>query len=277
MQFMDDEHYDTLLDEDVAVYRPDGSPLLILLKRAIDPQKASNAWSVLKKFNGKTDNRGVASGIRPIQRKKVDGTLSSTSRVPKGWGVFSAVAGAYERTVRMPYAHPCSWNAQNPAAFERMFPLLQQTSGLFAKYVPERYANQMEQVKRTHEDWVVPGTAYTTITVNKNFRTAAHKDAGDLESGFSNMIVITQGSFAGANLVLPNWRIAVKLSNLDFIMFDAHEFHGNTALVKLSKDAVRCSLVCYYRENMYKCGSQKYELEQAKNRKPGQPVYWENK
>lgn len=275
MQFMDDSHYDVLLDEDVKVLRPDGSPLLVLLKKAIDPQLAGNAWEILKRVNIRTENRSTASGIVAKPRKKGDGTLSSTTRVPKGWEVISGTIGSFERTVRMPFAHKCAWNAQNPGQFKQIVPMLQQASNLFGKYVPDRFQIQNSFVEKTHANWVVPGTVYTTITVNKNFRTAAHKDAGDLEEGFSNMIVLHQGKFSGANLVLPNWRIAVKLQSLDFVMFDAHEFHGNTALVKHTADAVRCSLVCYYREKMYLCKSSEEELEQAKNRKPGQPIFWE--
>lgn len=87
------------------------------------------------------------------------------------------------------------------------------------------------------------------------------------------MIVIREGQWSGGHLVLPNWRIAVKLDNRDLIMFDAHEFHGNTQIVQLSKKATRCSLVCYYREKMYLCKGADEELQQAKNRKPGQPIF----
>lgn len=278
MQFMDEDHYDLLLDEDVAVYRADGSPLLVLLKQALDPQLASNAWSVLRDAKmSNTNNRSVASGVKSVKWKRRDGKMSGVSRVPRGWDVFSVPVGYFERNIRYPYAHLCAWNSHNPADFARMFPLLQQTTRIFAKQVPQRYDNQIGFCQRTHPDWVIPGTAYTTLTINKNFRTAAHKDAGDLESGFSNMFVIKQGSFVGANLVLPNWRIACKLDHLDFIMFDAHEFHGNTAMVKTSRDAVRCSVVCYYREKLVLCKSTEEELDIAKNRKPGDPLFPEIK
>lgn len=277
MQFMDESHYDQLMDEDVSIYKPNGEPLLVLLKQAIDAKQAANAWTALKKVGGKTNNRSTATGIETRHREKLDGTVSGTTQVPNNWAVVSALLGSYERTPRTPYARNCAWNAKNAELFQRTIPMLVQSSELFREWVQQRYEIQMGYINRTDKAWVIPGTAYSTVTVNKNFRTAAHKDAGDLEAGFSNMIVIRQGSMSGGHLVLPNWRIAVKLDNLDLVMFDAHEFHGNTAIAKMSSEAVRCSLVCYYRENMYKCGSPEYELKQAKNRKPGQPIYWEEK
>lgn len=274
-QFMDSKHYDTLLDENVAVFKPDGQPLLILLKNALDPQKVANAWRVLKKFNSKTGNRAIATGIEAEPKKKLDGTLSGVREVPKSWKVISGLLGSFERNIRMPYAHHCNWNRENPKAFEAVFPMLEQCSSLFKYHVPERYAVQKSYVDRTHPEWVIPNTVYTTLTVNKNFRTAAHQDVGDLATGFSNMLVIRDGLFSGGNLVLPNWRIAAKLDNCDFIMFDAHEFHGNTQIVPLSKGATRCSIVCYYREKMALCKGPEEELLQAKNRKPGQSIFEE--
>jgi hypothetical protein len=273
LHFMDAGHYDQLLDESVRVLKPDGSPLLVLLKKAIDPQLAANAWAVLKTINSRTNNRGSSSGTKLKPRRRLDGTDSNTLIVPKGWDVMSAIIGSFERTIRAPYAHHCSWNSKNVESFNRIFPMLRQAGQLFREHVPERYAAQMEYVNKTHKDWIIPNTPYTTVTVNKNFRTAAHLDAGDLASGFSNMIVIKQGQWSGGHLVLPNWRIAAKLSNLDLILFDAHEFHGNTQLSKISKDAVRCSLVCYYRKKMVHCGSMKNELKFAKNRKIGSPLF----
>jgi hypothetical protein len=275
MVFMDGTHYDHVINESVKIYKPDGSPLLVLLKQAIPFDMAAQAWQALKRVNTKTENRGVASGIKPSYRKKLDGTISNTTQVAKGWEVKSAVLGYFERTVRMPYAHAAAWNQKRPTEFSYLFPMLQTASDHFREQVPDRFAVQADYAARTNPNWIIPGTVYSTLTVNKNFRTAAHLDAGDLAAGFSNMIVLRDGKFLGGHLVLPNWRLAVQLDNLDLVMFDAHEFHGNTMIVPIGKKSVRCSIVCYYRENLIKCKSPEEELYQAKNRKLGQPLFWE--
>lgn len=272
-RFVDDTDYDVLLDEDTRVERPDGSTLLVLRKNALTAENVGAAWKILRPLKINSDNRGSASGIKAKGRKKGDGTTSKTIRVPKGWGVDSAIIGYFERTVRMPYCRACAWNLNSPEKFAKLFPLIQEVDALFRECVPDRYAVQKGFADRTPPDFVIPGTAFTTITVNKNFRTACHQDAGDLEEGFSCLSLIREGSYRGGNLVLPAWRIAARLDTRDVIFFDAHEFHGNTQIVPLSPDAQRCSLVYYYRTKMVDCRSAAEELEQVKNRRPGQPLF----
>lgn len=274
MCFMDENHYDIIYDEDVKIVSPTGQPIAVLLKKALDPQKASNAWAFFRKSFRKTGNRATAAGISKL---KDDGSDSFFSVVPKGWAVDSAILGSVERTVRYPFARHCAINKDNKNEFSRTFPLLEQAANFFQNHVQERFEIQKEYCNKTDPAWLIPNTVYTTLTLNRNFRTSAHKDAGDLEAGFSNMFIISQGKWSGANLVLPNWRVAFKLDHLDLILFDAHEFHGNTSLVKISKDAVRCSVVCYYREKLVLCGSPKEELELVKKRKPGDPLFSEVK
>jgi hypothetical protein len=275
MQFMDDTHYTLLLaKENVQVFKPDGSPLCTVIRNAIPKDILEPAHAVLKKYNVKTDNRSTAAGIKSAKRKRVDGSLGGSGmRVPRGWEVVSGIMGNFERTVRMPYCHHCSFNQHNPDKFAQIIPTLVCCTKLFQHYIPDRYAVQMGYVNRTHPDFVIPNTAYTTITVNKNFRTACHKDAGDLAAGFSNMLVLSDGEWTGANLVLPRWKVGVELRHNDFIMFDAHEWHGNTQQIKVSNNASRVSVVMYYREKMVHCGSVKDELNYVKNRKLGDPLF----
>lgn len=271
--FMDDSLYDELYDEDVYLWKEDGTPLLVLLKKAIHPEIAGYAWQSLKKINLTSRNRGDATGTANKQSfQNRDGSISKTTQVPRGWEVKSGIVGYFERTPRIPYCRACAWNKQYPEDFEKLGPILRACSGLFEQYVPERYRVQKSFCDKTHKDFVIPGTVYTTLTVNKTFRTAAHLDAGDLQEGFSNMFVIKQGQVKGGHLVLPNYRIAVKLDNLDFVMFDAHEYHGNTQIIT-GKNGVRCSVVCYYRTKMQECLSSREEFLRVKNRKRGEKLF----
>lgn len=272
-QFVDASHYDQLFDEEVFVRKPNGDPLLVLLKGRIPIELNSMAWSALKSYNTKNGNRYIASGIEGQQKKRADGSMSKQSAVPKGWEVVSGVAGFFERSVRYPYCHPCGWNQQNPEKWARVVPLAQKVSELYREYVPERWAVQKEVCDRTVSDYVIPQTVFTTITMNMNFRTSAHKDAGDLPEGFSCLSVIREGKYSGGHLVFPNYRVAVELRTGDLILFDPHEFHGNTMIVPISPKAKRMSLVYYYRELMQLCLTPAEELAQAQKRKPGDPLY----
>lgn len=273
MHFIDDKDYDKLFSESVFVSREDGSPLMVLLKNAIPTEINAQAWSVLKSFNPKTENRSTASGIKAEARKKEDGTYSKVTRVPKGWEVISGVIGFFERTVRMPYAHACAWNLKSPEKFQQLMPLVNEVDQLYKEHVPKKWREQRRIADATPADYLIGKSSFTTLTVNKNFRTSCHKDVGDLPEGFSCMTVIKQGAFNGGHLVLPNYRIAAELGTGDLILFDPHEFHGNTQIIPLTKNYVRCSIVYYFREMLQYCKPPKQELARAKNRQEGDALY----
>jgi 2-oxoglutarate-Fe(II)-dependent dioxygenase family protein len=268
-KLVDDSHYDQVIEEDCRVLKADGSLLLHLRKNVLSKPNLSLAWSVIKNLNFKTTNRGLASGIKPQKRILQDGTISNTTSVPSRYGVTSFILGYFDRNPRFPYCRPCAWNQNHPEEFSKLLPMVQEVDRVFAETVPDRYAAQKVFADRTNGDFRIPGTVFTTLTINKNFRTACHKDAGDLAEGFGVITCIRQGRFRGGYLVLPDYRVAVKFDTADVLFFDVHEFHGNTAIHSVSEDFTRCTVVYYYRENMCHCLSAQEELERAKNRKAG--------
>lgn len=151
--------------------------------------------------------------------------------------------------------------------------MVQDVSALFKDSVPDRYAVQEDWVRRSQNAFIIPETVFSTLTLNKNFRTFCHKDAGDLEDGFSCLSVIRQGKYIGGNLVLPEWKIAAELDTCDVVFFQAHEWHGNTEIEKITRNAVRCSLVYYYREKIIQCEAPETELDRAKNRTLGEKLF----
>jgi hypothetical protein len=106
----------------------------------------------------------------------------------------------------------------------------------------------------------VPGTVFTTLTVNKSFRTACHYDAGDLDDGLSNLLVLGDGEYTGGYLVFPQYRIAVNVRPGDLLLVNNHEIiHGNTEIKLNHENAERISLVVYFREAMLELKSWDYE------------------
>ncbi len=269
-KFVDEYSYDVLLDETCTVYKPDGSILLVLLKAAHSSSAMAKAWSVLKGFNPESNNRGLASGTERRKRIRKDGSESNVNIADP---VASGIVGFFERTPRFPYCRPCAWNQHNPEKMAQLLPLCQEASSMLARHGGEKYEKQKRYAEHTHRDFLIPETVFSTLTINKNFRTACHKDAGNMADTLNVMTVMREGKFTGANLVLPDFRAAVKLDTGDFIIFDAHEFHGNTPLVQVSKEFTRCSIVYYYRENMNLCGSAEMELNIAKRRQKGDPMF----
>lgn len=175
--------------------------------------------------------------------------------------VFSGIAGYFDRYPRIPYGRATSYTEHHFDLFKKAYPFLESLSEEFMNHLPERYKRQHECVKKLDSRFVVGRTVFTTITVNRNFRTAAHRDAGDLHEGFSNLSVLTNGehSYDGAYLVLPEYRVAINIRPGDLLLINNHgAIHGNTELIG-DENMERISIVCYFREKMLQLGSYEYE------------------
>ena len=114
---------------------------------------------------------------------------------------------------------------------------------------------------KTEADWRISNTPFTTMTVNNNYPTGVHTDKGDLEEGFSCLMSLRKGEYTGGSLIFPEYRVGVNMGEGDLILMDAHQWHGNTNIVKHSDDAERISLVLYYRTDMMFCGTMEAEAE----------------
>lgn len=272
--FVDDNDYDTLIDEEAEVLKGDGSLLLRLHKKAVPEEMCKKLIALSKTVGLSTNNRGTAIGIKGNYRKKMDGTTSKTFRVQLGWEVDSGIIGFFERTARWPYAHATSWTANNRHLHDSIIvPLAESVTEIFKLSAPDHYQYQKSIVDKTCPEYVIGKSVYTTITFNRNFRTACHLDAGDLDGGRSSMLVLEHGHYEGGVLVLPNYRVGVNIRHGDVIVFDPHEYHGNTQIVPVQPGSMRFSVVFYYRDLIRHSLPAEQELELAKNRKPGDPLF----
>lgn len=175
--------------------------------------------------------------------------------------VNSGIAGWFDRYPRIPYGRATAYTKNNLEKFKMAYPFLQTLAKGFKDLLPWRYNNQMQAANKVDPRFLVPGTPFTTITVNKTFRTAAHYDAGDLDTGLSNLLVLSNnGNYTGGYLIAPEYRVAVNVRPGDLLLINNHEvMHGNTPIVLGDEEAERVSLVCYFREKMLELGSWEYE------------------
>jgi hypothetical protein len=280
---LDESHFDILASrEDVEVRKPGGELLLKLCYNRISPDVCRAAYGNIREAARVTDNRGMAGGLaedgeRSTRKRRVvklkDGTqyLSNTTEavVP----VHSGIIGYFDRYQRNPYCRQTAYNLDNPDKFRQALPFITQVSEVFRAECPERYENQRRMIERTNPDFYIKGTVFTTITVNRNFQTAVHTDRGDLKEGFGVMTALRGGKYDGAFLVFPKFRVAADMRTGDVLLADVHEWHGNTPFKGVPGKFERISCVFYYRRKMVKCKSAVEELELAKNRKKGQPLY----
>jgi hypothetical protein len=249
--------------EDTDVFKPDGALLLAFRHQALAPGVCQLAYPALRRAATPTDNRGTAAGGGWHRRVKADGTISNRRRARP---VLSGVMGYADPQGQERYCRTTAYTAKQTAAWAKVQPLFRAANQVFKYAVPDRYAAQWAMAQETHPYWLIPTTAFTTATVNLNFQTAVHQDAGDLSQGFGVMCVLSAGHYAGGFLVFPKYRVAVDVRDRDVLLADVHEWHGNTPIVRTEEGYERISVVLYYRRNMVHCGSPTEEYMRAKHR-----------
>lgn len=253
-------------DEEVRVLKPDGSTLLHYVPNVIDPKMVASTRAIWRESALLTDNRGMAAGGRVLTRNK-NGTMGKRSRTAP---VHSGVIGHYDVTATNPYCRLTAWTAAHVAKFRRLHPFIRAVDAVFKRSLPERWEAQMEFVRRTRPEWVIPGTSFTTVTVNKDFRTALHQDKGDLPQGFGVLTAIRSGIYTGGETCFPKYGVGCDMATGCVMLADVHEWHHNTAMTcKPGAIFERISLVFYYRSKMAECGSPENEIQRAVARAAG--------
>ena len=263
--------YNVLCTGPVRLLRPDGQILAVYLPGALAAQ-LGEAWPVLSSIKMMTDNRGKASGT-PAERRG-DQKRVRTRRV------LSSLVGAIDRDSaskrtggRLGACRLTAWTGEHVPEWLAMEPLFEAINNEFRYSVPARWQRQQQAAQDTHPDWLIGSTVFTTVTVNNTYSTGVHQDAGDLPEGFSTLAVARRGDYRGGHLVLPRYRVAFDMQDGDLLLFDAHEWHGNTnmwcphQLDPLARPCPhgceRISLVTYFRTKVQACESADAEHAKA--------------
>jgi len=205
--------------------------------------------------------------------------LGGFSRMKVNNQVASNPIGFYESSTNF-CKLPCRlthFTRTNFDKFNEGLPFIQKIDNMFQKLIPDSYEKQITQAnKKPHLK--IPDTAFSTITINRNFRTALHRDAGDYKDGFGNLTVIERGKYHGGYTIFPQFGVAVDVRNGDFLAMDVHQWHSNTSIYETAEDKVfnekmdpafkdnpevgtvgiynkytRLTFVCYLREKIINC------------------------
>uniref|UniRef100_A0A6C0C7N2 2OGFeDO JBP1/TET oxygenase domain-containing protein n=1 Tax=viral metagenome TaxID=1070528 RepID=A0A6C0C7N2_9ZZZZ len=175
---------------------------------------------------------------------------------------------------------PCRLTHFTRTNFEKYqegFPFLQKIDKLYKQLTPEAYQRQLDRANKKPL-FKIPDTSFSTVTINRNFRTALHRDAGDYREGFGNLTVIERGKYHGGYTVFPQFGVGINLRNNDFVAMDVHQWHANTQMYETGEDKAyneaipkvykdnpdvgtagiyelytRISFVCYLREKLIHC------------------------
>lgn len=267
-KILSEDDFNVMPTRDCVVRKPDGKILCIYRRGIIPPALREQALPILQSFrNSFTSNRGKASGT---PRVKGAGKRSYAMNVP------SAIVGAFEAQGPKKFCRLTAWTGTETEEFAELWPLLGFIGDRMLADAPDRYAAQMAEVARTHPDWVIPGTPFTTVTINNTYPTGVHKDAGDLDAGISTLAVFRTGQpFRGGVLVFPEYRVGVEMQDGDLLLMDAHAFHGNTDFNPPVKRSMtgrleedpgfeRISVVSYFRSKMTTCAAAGDEAEKRR-------------
>jgi hypothetical protein len=261
------EDIDIMLTGPTRVLKPDGTLLAVYLPQSFPQELRDLAWGVFHSMKGSyTTNRGYASGSQRVQ---------GASKRTYARAVDSAVAGAFDPAGPQQFCRLTAWTGAENEKWRSIWPVFQHIGSLFEQHVPDRFAAQMQEARNTAPEWVVPGTPFTTITINNTYATAVHKDKGDLDKGFSTLACFREGEFRGGWISFPEYRVAADMQDGDLLLMDAHAWHGNTPLSpeplrlpdgRLDGDPgfERISVVSYFRTAMVKCGSAEDEAERQR-------------
>ena len=286
----------TIYDEDVDVYTElaDGKEILLakFRKNVIPKDIIEVGWDAFYETSAPSRNRGAAAG--PIQlksnywkkRKPVKTDKWSTfymqdgkvSKMKVNNNVFSSVLGYFEETPFMKV--PCRLTSYTQRYFENFkkgIPFIQQLDKCFKTLTPTEYKKQYARASKQPE-FRIDNTAFSSVTINRNFRTGLHKDAGDFEEGFGNLSVIERGQYSGGHTIFPRYKIGFNVRTGDYLAMDVHEYHCNTEMTQNEaqkkfnkslpkvyfddpstgtlggeKPFTRISFVCYLREGLIDC------------------------
>jgi hypothetical protein len=294
--YFDSSEIETIYDEDVDVYvkDKDGSKRLLgkLRKQVIDPDAIRIGWEGFYMAAGTSRNRGAAAGPidtkgkywskrKPVQIDKWGARYMQNGKVSKmrvNNLVFSSVLGYFEETHFM--GLPCrltSYTMRYFKYYKHGLPFIREIDRCFKTLVPERH--RLQKAAAAQKPLLhIKDTAFSSVTINRNFRTALHMDDGDFRQGYGNLTVIERGRYSGAQTVFPRYGIGFNVRTGDFLAMDVHEWHCNTefkvskeddkynkSLPRIHKDNLetgtqgaeepytRISFVCYLREKIRNC------------------------
>ena len=286
--FYDLEHYNEVINESRIGYKENGDILFVFVKGAIKKENIPNYINAIKSnAKTKTKNRGTASGVAVVNKfpkdavslckedgsdttnkrlvsvryKRADGSVCGrcqSNAVRCGCaGYFDAVAGLPCRMV--------GWSTNNPKRHNLLEELCEEIGNAHKENEPKSYAFQLS---KSHKDYLMGDSPYSTLTLNYDFRTACHIDRGDLKNSLSTLTILEEieDNYSGCYLGLPEYKIALNVKSGDTLIFDAHEFHANTEMKVLSDKLPindltgesfggRISIVAYLRNRISECPS----------------------
>ena len=297
-KYLGADSYETIINEDCD-YFCEGVPIFKFRKKPFHKDTLKRAWDNCKYMAKASRGRGASAG--PIDPESVywkkrkiykmnkwrasymvkDRTTGEMkeSKMQVNNEVASHPIGYYGKTTGLGLDLPCRlshYTRTNMDNFTGAIPFFQSIAHDYEQLMPDQYASQMERAIKN--DYHINETPFSTITINRNFRTAVHKDSGDF-GGWACLSVLEENKYSGGLFVMPKYKVAIDMRHGDLLVANVHEYHGNTELYESEEDKKyndenpqqtykdnlevgilglnnrfsRISFVCYLREDIINC------------------------
>ena len=141
---------------------------------------------------------------------------------------------------------PTRWTKDDSILLTETAPLFLEITKQFQVEATAEFCIHDKLMARVKKEHRLAGDAYTSFICNKNVRTGAHRDTGDLKDGVSAITAF--GDYAKGELMLPAFNLAFDIRPGDLLLFDPHQLHGNNEI-----EGERLSTILYSRTDLTRC------------------------
>lgn len=232
-QFPDRLHVLETIDVTAETVVPGVGPVAIFLRDVIPASLHKLAFEFWKTVHELPTNRSIAVGTKSLLRLKNDGTTGKRLGVSKDVQLYlkerrvaHGFIGSVDATSDAP-CHKTRLTTRHPEMLEGNRLLIELVNRLYKKHAPAFHSKQRAEIEKVPL-WGIWDTAFSTVYLARNFRTAYHRDGGNLKGVMTALMPM--GRFTGGELVIPRWRIAFPLRPGDLLLFDPQQLHGNLPL-----------------------------------------------
>lgn len=264
--FVGPDDYSLIVSFDCDGYDYATGDLLFRFRKAAMPEKILAAGVENYKHSiSISNNRGDAAGGTK-RRMNPDGTPSNIMMADDAQ---SGNVGFMSPGGLQPYCRMTAFGRNDFEKLQLGRPFVEFIDAKYKELCPTQHAAQLKTANETNANYVLWDTAFSTITVNKNFRTAVHVDNGDHYEGFGNLFVYREGDWKRGYFTLLEWGVGVDMQNTDMLFVDVHKYHANDLFEGFDPDNgdLRISFVLYYRTKLRNCKAPSDQVEELKTKK----------
>lgn len=164
----------------------------------------------------------------------------------------SNVVGAIDRQALIPWARLTGTTQANFEGFAAEAPFYHEADALFKETMPENHKYLYDMFRQVADPrYNLFDTAFTSITVNNNFRVAYHRDKLNCKDGIAILSCLDRGTYDGYEFIFPEMRLAFNIRHGDFLCGDNQGYiHGMGPMRNASPDAESIWFVFYSKDRL---------------------------